>query len=82
MVSAELDSGSTQHTTTVTLILSHLSRTFVLQVTDRLVVAKRNDNILHPFDALANKNLIYLARDAIVSIGVPPQLEMEKAFVR
>jgi hypothetical protein len=41
----------------------------VLQVSDRLVVAETKGTILRPFDALANKDLIYWARDAIVSIG-------------
>jgi hypothetical protein len=49
----------------VTLILSYLSRGFVLQVSDRLVTAPG----AIPFDGLANKNIIYQARDAIVSMS-------------
>lgn len=48
----------------MTLVLSELSRRWVLQATDRLV--SRNGK---PFDALANKNVVFLARDGIVVIG-------------
>jgi hypothetical protein len=53
----------------VTLILSHLSRGFVLQVSDRLVTRIRPGDSPSPFDALANKTIIYGARDAIVSMS-------------
>ena len=50
----------------MTLILGQLSHAFVLQVTDRLVTDQRS-TVLPDF--LANKNVIYFARDAVVSIG-------------
>ncbi len=53
----------------MTLILSHLSRGFVLQVSDRLVTRIRPGDTPSLFDALANKTIIYQARDAIVSMG-------------
>lgn len=46
----------------MTLHLTRISRRYALQVSDRLVSGG-----LH--DPLANKNLIYWARDAVVSIG-------------
>src|SRR5260221_2114773 len=54
----------------MTLILSHLSRSFVLQMSDRLVtkIPPGNDSP-SSFDALANKTIIYCARDAIVSMS-------------
>jgi len=48
----------------MTLILGQASRDYVLQVTDRLVT-KGN----RPFDPLANKNIVYCARNALVAIG-------------
>jgi hypothetical protein len=48
----------------MTLILTYASARYVLQVTDRLVT--QGGKI---FDPLANKNLIYVARDAIVTVG-------------
>ncbi|NOT62026.1 MAG: hypothetical protein HOP19_17570 [Acidobacteria bacterium] len=48
----------------MTLILSQASRCFALQVTDRLVTANGK-----PFDSISNKNLLYFAPDAVVSIG-------------
>jgi hypothetical protein len=53
----------------MTLILSHLSRGFVLQVSDRLVTGARPGVAPAPFDLLANKTIIYQARDAIVSMS-------------
>ena len=50
----------------MTLILTLASIHYILQVGDRLVT-------LHPggktFDPMSNKNVVYLAKDAIVSIG-------------
>lgn len=48
----------------MTIILTRASIHYVLQVTDRLVTSKGA-----PFDSLANKNIVYCARNAIVSIG-------------
>lgn len=50
----------------MTLILTHLSAgyPYALQVTDRLVTKGGS-----PFDPLANKNIVYVARNAIVSIA-------------
>lgn len=48
----------------MTLILSRFSRLFVLQVTDRLVTQAGK-----PFDAISNKNLVYIARDGILALG-------------
>jgi hypothetical protein len=53
----------------VTLILSHMSRAFVSQVSDRLVTKTAKGHTPTPFDALSNKNIVYWARDAIVSIS-------------
>jgi hypothetical protein len=53
----------------MTLILSHLSRGFALQVSVRLVTSTRPGDSPSPFDALANKTIIYQARDAIVSMS-------------
>jgi hypothetical protein len=49
----------------MTQIVSMLSQNFVLLVEDRLVT----DPIGREIDALANKNIIYQARDAIVCMG-------------
>lgn len=48
----------------MTLVLSLLSRHYALQVSDRLVTRSET-----PFDALSNKNVIYHARDAIVTVA-------------
>src|SRR5260221_2095551 len=53
----------------MTLILSHLSRAFVLQSSDRLVTRLNPGRAPSPFDPLANKTILYLARDAIVAMG-------------
>lgn len=53
----------------MTLIVSQLCRGFVAQVTDRLVVTQQYGAPPARFDPLANKNIVYLARDAIVSIA-------------
>jgi len=53
----------------VTLILSNLSRGFASQVSDRLVTRTRPGSDPVPFDALANKTVIYWARDAIVTMS-------------
>lgn len=45
--------------------LSYAANDFVLQVSDRKVTYPSG----HPFDDLSNKNIIYWARDALVSIG-------------
>ena len=50
----------------MTLVLTLLTARYVLQVSDRLVTETAS---CRPFDPLANKNVIYHARDAIVSIG-------------
>ncbi len=49
----------------MTLHVTQISRRYILQVSDRLVSC--TTGIVH--DPLANKNLIYCARDAIVSVG-------------
>jgi hypothetical protein len=49
----------------VTLILTRVSPRGALQVTDRLVTFAKGD----PFDILANKNILYICRDAAVTIG-------------
>jgi hypothetical protein len=43
-------------------IVSQLCRGFVLQIEDRLVMAEK-DGGPDKFDALANKNVVYWARD-------------------
>src|SRR5689334_10815609 len=48
----------------MTLILTRASKDFVLQVTDRLVTQGMSE-----FDSLANKNIVYCARNAIVAIA-------------
>jgi hypothetical protein len=53
----------------MTQIVSQLCRGFVLQVADRLVMKTQAGRASEPFDALANKNLIYWARDAIACMG-------------
>lgn len=56
----------------MTLILSFASHGVAVQVSDRLVSQQRGRK-LSPLDQLANKQLIYVARDAIVSIGFAGQ---------
>lgn len=58
------DCGSAS--TVVTLILSCLTPAYVLQTADRLVTVH---GTRAPFDELANKNLIFWARDAIVCMA-------------
>jgi hypothetical protein len=53
----------------MTLILSHLSSAFVLQSSDRLVTRLNPGQPPSSFDALANKTIVYLARDAIVAMS-------------
>lgn len=50
----------------MTLVLTHLTPSYVVQVSDRLVTQKESQR---PFDPLANKTVVYLARDGIYSIG-------------
>ena len=52
----------------MTLILSLATPQYVLQVTDRLLTRKVKNNI-SKFDQVSNKNIIYKARDAIVTFG-------------
>lgn len=49
----------------MTLRLTKIIRRYVLQVSDRLLTKNRGE----PHDTLANKNIIYLARNALVTIG-------------
>lgn len=49
----------------MTLILTVLTRHYVVQVSDRLITKQKKK----PFDALSNKVVIYRPWDAIVSIG-------------
>src|ERR1700730_6856922 len=53
----------------MTLILSHLSSAFALQSSDRLVTRLNMGRGPTPFDPLANKTIVYLARDAIVAMS-------------
>lgn len=48
----------------MTLILARASSEFVLQVTDRLVTKNSQ-----PFDKVANKNILYIASNAVVAIA-------------
>jgi len=48
----------------MTLILARASAEFVLQVTDRLVSLNQK-----PFDKLANKNILYIASNAVVTLA-------------
>ena len=50
----------------MTLVLTRASKNYALQVTDRLVTYTQD---CRPFDTLANKNIVYCARNAIVTIG-------------
>lgn len=56
----------------MTLVLSFACRGIVVQVADRLVSQLRG-RALTPLDPIANKLLIYRARDAMVSIGYAGQ---------
>ena len=53
----------------MTQIVSQLCRSFALQVEDRLVTQLVDGRAPKKFDVFANKNVIYWARDAIVSMG-------------
>jgi hypothetical protein len=50
----------------MTLILTRASQKYVLQVTDRLVTEKKSRK---PFEEVANKNILYCARNGIATIG-------------
>jgi hypothetical protein len=52
----------------LTLILTYVGRGVVLQVADRLVSQATADRVT-AFDAQSNKNVIFLARDAIATIA-------------
>lgn len=52
----------------MTLILTRCSAEWVSQVTDRLLTRQVN-NAFASFDAFANKNVVFRARDAVVTIG-------------
>lgn len=56
----------------MTLVLSFACHGIAVQVADRLVSQQRG-RFISPLDQLANKLLIYRARDAIVSIGYAGQ---------
>lgn len=56
----------------MTLVLSFAAHGFSVQVADRLV-SQRRGSFLSPLDQIANKLLIYRARDAVVSIGYAGQ---------
>lgn len=49
----------------MTLILTRASKDYVLQVTDRLVTQTGGK----PFDPIANKNVLYCSRNAVVVLG-------------
>lgn len=59
----------------MTLHLTQVSYLYTLQVGDRLISGGIND-------PLANKNIIYWARDAIVTLGYSGLYEMLKLFCR
>jgi len=48
----------------MTLVLSQISHFFVLQVSDRLLTQGKE-----PFDPIANKNVLYVATNGIISLG-------------
>lgn len=50
----------------LTLVISKVSRRFVIQVSDRLLTSYGSQL---PFDTAANKSIIYFARDAYVAIS-------------
>jgi hypothetical protein len=52
----------------VTLILSLVTAGYALQVSDRLLTQQAGNEFI-PWDPLANKSLILLARDALVTMG-------------
>lgn len=53
----------------MTQIISYANRNFALQVGDRLVSERRPRQPISPRDPLFNKHVLFLAKDAIVSIG-------------
>ena len=57
----------------MTLVMSLVSSAFVLQVSDRLVsqqwVYQDGTSRYRPFDVLSNKSILFLAKDALVSIS-------------
>jgi hypothetical protein len=53
----------------VTLIVGFACPDYVLQVGDRLTTRKRSDLTYESWDELANKSVVFLARDACVAIG-------------
>jgi hypothetical protein len=53
----------------MTQILSLAARGYVLQASDRLVSKRRSGHTLKPHDPMFNKHILYVAKDAIVSIG-------------
>ncbi len=52
----------------MTLHITYVSSQYVLQVSDRLLTRRRPDGAVR-FDPKANKTIVYVARDAFVSIG-------------
>jgi len=48
----------------MTLVLSQISRLFVLQVSDRLLTRGKE-----PFDPIANKNVLYVGTNGVISLG-------------
>src|SRR5215211_2745881 len=52
----------------MTQIISYANRNFALQVGDRLVSERRPRQPISPRDPLFNKHVLFLAKDAIVSI--------------
>src|SRR6476469_5543563 len=52
----------------MTLVLSYITRGYAFQVSDRLLT-RRIGTSQKQFDVLSNKNVVYLARDALVSLG-------------
>jgi hypothetical protein len=57
-----------RHVYEVTLILSYIGFTGVLQVTDRLVTQTIGGQS-QPFDPASNKNLVFVATDGVAAIG-------------
>jgi hypothetical protein len=53
----------------MTQILSLTARGYVLQASDRLVSMRRSPHVLEAHDPLFNKHILYVAKDAVVSIG-------------
>jgi hypothetical protein len=52
----------------MTSIVSLLAGPFVQHASDRLVTVRRGDDT-HPYDAAANKAILFVAQDAVVAIG-------------